>query len=178
MRATSMLLAILAVSAAWAQVATVEMDFHDPAQFEQWLPDSDEWAVADGVFRQSRSNLNGTCCFLPQAFGDVTVEVRFFIHSTGRGVKAPGLIYRAADENHFYYIHFDSKNSQVVFVRQEPGLGWTPENTHRHRGVAISAEQWHTARVEVTGATHKARRGHRRHSQGLSRRRVALRARG
>ncbi len=155
MRVTLVLLVVFVTVTAWTQIAAVKMDFEAPAQFEQWLPDSDQWAVADGVLRQSRASLNGTCCFLPEAFGDVTVEVRFFIHPTGSGVKASGLIYRAADENHFYYIHFDSKNSQVVFVRQEPGLGWTAENTHRHRGVSITPEQWHTARVEVTGATHK-----------------------
>ncbi len=137
------------------QMSAVEMDFDDPAQTDQWLSGSGRWEVADGVMRQSQASVGGTYCFLPQAFSDVTVEARFFSRAVGNGVRAAGLVYRAADEENGYYIHFDSKYKQVVFVRLEPGGGWTAENTHRHRGVTIAPDQWHTARVEVVGATHK-----------------------
>ena len=39
-------------SAVAAQVAAVEMDFEEPGQMGQWLPDSDHWSVAEGVLRQ------------------------------------------------------------------------------------------------------------------------------
>ncbi|MCD6361249.1 MAG: DUF1080 domain-containing protein, partial [Armatimonadetes bacterium] len=138
-----------------AAAETVKMDFEDPAQMEQWLPESDHWAIEDGVLRQSDYMQRGTVCFLPRAFSDVTVEVRFFIHKAGRGVRAPGVVYRAADDGTYYYVHYDHKNSQVVWVRNEPGRGWRADNTHRHPNTPISVGEWHTARVEVEGDTHR-----------------------
>jgi len=138
------------------QTEAVSVGFDEASELEAWLTDTDEWLIEDGVLRQPQASLHHAYCFLPTAcFSDLTVEVRFFIHPTGKGVKAPGLIYRAADEGNFYYIHYDSKNSQVVWVREEPGQGWTADNTHRHRPVTISAEEWHTAKVEAVGSTHK-----------------------
>ena len=153
MRTTLACALMLGTVAAAAQPTTVSFDFEDPAQFGQWLADIEDWRIEDGALRQPLAGLHHTYCFLPQAFSDVTVEARFFIHDSGAGVRAPGLIYRAASEDRFYYVHYDSKNSQVVWVREEPGLGWTAENTRRHR-VTIAPEQWHTARAQVEGATH------------------------
>ncbi len=138
-----------------AQTETVKVAFDKPGDRDAWLADTDTWIIEDGALRQTQESLRGTLCFLPRCFSDLTIQARFFIHPVGRGVKAPGLIYRAMDEETFYYIHYDSKNSQVVWVRSEPGLGWTSENTHRHRPVTISEGEWHTAKVEVAGATHK-----------------------
>ncbi|MFO7946984.1 MAG: sialidase family protein [Armatimonadota bacterium] len=135
-------------------VADVELSFDDTADFEEWLADRDSWSLEDGHLRQPRGGFRGTCAFYPHVYTDGAIQVRFFIHPAGSGVKAPGLIYRAVDENSFYYIHFDSQNSQVVWVRKEPDKSWTPDNTHRHRPIQIQQEQWHSARVEFEGDTH------------------------
>lgn len=147
-----MILAITSVLAA----ATVHIDFDRPASFDNWIADRDSWRVEGGVLIQPQTGHRGTRAFYPRAFSDVSIQAQFFINHEGSGVRAPGLIYRAVDENSYYYIHYDSRNSQVVWVRREPGetWTWTPDNTHRHRPIRISAGHWHTMRVDVIGDTH------------------------
>lgn len=131
----------------------LHFDFAQPEALDEWLTRVDSWRVEDGALRQPMAGLRSAYAFLPRAFADVSVEVRFFIRPEGSGVKAPGIVYRATDEKTFYYVHFDSRNSQVVLVRSTPENGWT--DPRRHRGIEITEEQWHTARVEVEGDQHR-----------------------
>lgn len=141
------------LSACLSHAETLEFDFTDPADFDGWLTDVDYWRVEDGALRQPMHGLRGSIAFWPRAFSDVSIEVRFFIRPEGAGVKAPGIVYRAEDERNFYYVHFDSRNSQVVLVRSTPEDGWT--DARRHRPIEIAEEQWHTARIEVEGNEHR-----------------------
>ncbi len=131
----------------------ITRDFEEADALEGWLTDIDTWRIEDGVLRQPMAGLHHAYAFLPEAFSDTTVEVRFYIHAAGNGVKAPGIIYRAVDENTYYYIHYDSRNTQVVWVRSTDEGEWT--DARRHRGIEIAEEQWHTAKVQVEGATHR-----------------------
>lgn len=135
---------------------TVQIDFDRPVSFDNWIADADSWHVKGGVLRQPYTGHRGTRAFYQQAFSDVSIQAQFFIRDEGRGVRAPGLIYRARGDNSYYYVHYDSQNSQVVWVRRDPGKSWTwtEENTHRHRPFEISAGHWHTMRAEVTGDSH------------------------
>lgn len=147
--AVMMLLCMTALVAA----ETLEEGFEDAAALEDWTTDTRTWTVEEGVLRQPEAGLHKARAFVPQAFSDVTVAVRFLIHPAGNGVKAPGIIYRAIDETTYYYIHFDSKNRQVVWVRSTLENEWT--EARRHRPIEISEEEWHTARVEVAGDEHR-----------------------
>lgn len=141
----------VAITAAPAEELT--FDFDAPDALEGWLSDMDHWRVEDGTLRQPMAGLRHAYAFWPQAFSDVSVEVRFMIHPAGEGVKAPGIIYRAADESNYYYIHFDSKNKQIVWVRSTRENEWT--EARRHRPFELAEEQWHTARVEAEGNQHR-----------------------
>jgi len=127
--------------------------FDGPEALDGWLTDIDSWRIEDGALRQPMAGLRSSYAFLPRTFSDVSIEVRFFIEPEGTGVKAPGIVYRATDEKTFYYVHFDSKNKQIVLVRSTPENGWV--DARRHRGIEISEEEWHTARVEAQGAEHR-----------------------
>ncbi len=153
MRAGVLVIAsVVAASAACAEV-TLEEDFSERTALERFMTDVGEWSIDDGTLRQSQSGLNAARAFLSQAFSDVTVEVRFLIHPTGNGVKAPGIIFRAADQHNYYYIHYDSMNRQVVWVRSTDESGWT--DARRHRPIEISEGEWHTAKVEAIGPEHR-----------------------
>ena len=148
---TALLLACALAGTAVADELTI--DFEAPDALDGWLTDVDAWRVEDGTLRQPMAGLHHAYAFMTEAFSDVTVEVRFLIHPEGTGVKAPGIIYRAADEQTYYYLHFDSRNSQVVWVRSSTEGEWT--DSRRHPKIALTEDEWHTARVEAVGAEHR-----------------------
>jgi len=80
---------------------------------------------------------------------DLDLSVRFLIEPEGNGVRAPGVVFRSQDSATHYYVHYDSKNSQVILVRSQPGKEWN--ELKRVPGVTISAGEWHTARVTCEG---------------------------
>lgn len=128
--------------------------FDKPADFAAWRTESGTWAVSEGALRQSEAGLSRAVTWLPApAYSDVDVSVEFLISPDGEGVKAPGIIYRAVDQDSYYYLHFDLKNSQVVWVRSAPGKEWT--DARRHRCGDLKAGQWQTARVVCRGDTHE-----------------------
>jgi sialidase-1 len=128
-------------------------DFGEAAALEGWLTDTDSWRIEDGALRQPMVGLRGTRAFWPEAFSDVAIEVRVLIRPEGDGVRAPGVIYRAVDERTYYYIHFDSKNRQVVWVRSSSEGDWA--EARRHREIALPVCEWLTARVEAVGSEHR-----------------------
>ena len=128
-------------------------DFGEAAALEGWLTDTDSWRIEDGALRQPMVGLRGTRAFWPEAFSDVAIEVRVLIRPEGDGVRAPGVIYRAVDERTYYYIHFDSKNRQVVWVRSSSEGDWA--EARRHREIALPVGEWLTARVEAVGSEHR-----------------------
>ncbi len=153
MARTMVMAALLCVMTGPIGAEEVTFDFEGPEALEDWLIDIDSWEIDDGELRQPMTGLRKARAFWPEAFSDVSIEVRFFIRPAGNGVKAPGIIYRAVDEHTYYYIHFDSKNRQVVWVRATDDREWT--DARRHRPIEITEEQWHTARVEAAGDEHR-----------------------
>lgn len=141
----------MAVTAVHAE--EMVFDFEDPGALEGWLTDVDAWRIEDGALRQPMAGLHHAYAFWQRAFSDVTVEVRFLIGPEGTGVKAPGIIYRAANERTYYYVHFDSKNKQVVWVRSSAEGEWT--DARRHRPYEMPEGEWMRARVEVEGSEHR-----------------------
>lgn len=144
----------LLLGAVAAQAVELTESFDGLALPDGWLTDVDSWTPDDGALRQTNASLRHAYAFWPRRFADVSLEVRFLIHPDGGdGVQAPGIIYRAVDEQTYYYIHFDRRNSQVVWVRATPEGEWT--EARRHRGITISEDEWHTARVEAEGDQHR-----------------------
>lgn len=135
-------------------VSAEQFSFDDAADLERWMVEFGNWEVSDGALLQKEAGAGRTMLWLPDAaFSDVDVSAEFYIHPVGSGVKAPGIAYRARDQYTYYYIHFDLRNSQVVWVRSTPEREWT--EARRHPFAGLKAEHWQTARVVCEGETHK-----------------------
>lgn len=145
----TLILALMAVP-----LAAQEFAFDKPEDFEGWETEFGNWRIEEGALLQPEAGPNRTITWLPGAvYGDIDISVEFFIHPVGDGVKAPGLVYRARNQDEYYYIHYDLKNSQVVWVRSEAGQEWA--EARRHRPFAMREGEWHTARVVCTGDEHQ-----------------------
>lgn len=124
-----------------------------PDHLADWKIEYGDWQIADGQLLQPDATRSRTIIWRPsKAYGDLDVSVRFFAYPDGEGVKAAGLVYKAASPEEYYYIHYDLKNHQVVWVRSAPGNEWT--EARRHRPYDIAPETWHSARVVVKGNKH------------------------
>ncbi|NUP98518.1 MAG: DUF1080 domain-containing protein, partial [Armatimonadetes bacterium] len=135
-----------------ALLAPVEATFDDPAGLPAgWTTAGGRWAVDSGRLVQSSLSARGAYAWLTtSAWGDVDVSTRFRPNSTGSGVRAAGLVFRATDSRHGYYVHFDAANSQVVLVRQSAEQSW--HELARRGGIPIALDAWHEGRVVVRGA--------------------------
>lgn len=128
--------------------------FDKPADYSDWKTESGTWAVSEGALLQTEASLSRAITWRPtRAFSDVDVSVEYFVHPVGDGVRAPGLVYRAADQDNYYYVHFDVKNSQIVWVRSGPGKEWT--EARRHPSTELKAGQWQTVRVVCKADEHQ-----------------------
>jgi hypothetical protein len=148
------LAAVCAVPQLPAQEVSLQIDFDDleagsdgsPA----WLPLTDEWVAKDGGYEFTEPRRTGSISWLrDHVFADLDLTVRFRIADEGPGVRAPGIVFRAQSSADHYYVHYDSKNTQVILVRSQPGKTWN--ELKRVRGITITPGEWHDARVTCQG---------------------------
>lgn len=115
-----------------------------------WLPQTRDWLVRDGCYEHTEPRRPGTITWLKSpVFADFDLAVRFYIEPEGSGVRAPGIVFRSQDSETYYYVHYDSKHSQVIIVRSCVGNPWN--ELARVRGVTITSGEWHAARVTTEG---------------------------
>jgi len=153
MKATALLALALTTMAAHGQAVTVTEAFDGLTGdgSPTWLPQTREWRMRDGCYEYPEPLRMGTIAWLTTpVLADLDLSVRFFIEPQGNGVRAPGVVFRSQDSATHYYVHYDSRNSQVILVRSEPGNEWI--ELRRVPGVPISAGEWHTARVTCEAA--------------------------
>lgn len=149
-----LLAGVLALTGTLFAAETRVTRFDQASDLAGWAAECGAWDVDGGALLQSEVSTERAAIWRPaEAFADVDIAVDFFIHGAGAGVKAPGIVYRAADQETYYYIHFDLKNSQVVWVRAAPGNEWTA--ARRHKTDRLRAETWQTARVVCRGDEHE-----------------------
>ena len=135
-----------------AQAAAYRFD--SPADLKDWRFELGKWAIADGTLLQSEPSHSYTIAWLPTtAYSDLDLSVEFFVHPVGSGVKAPGLVYHATGMKTLYYIHFDVRHTNILWVRSTPKKRGT--DVRRHKCRALKAGQWMKARVVVAGDEHK-----------------------
>jgi len=146
---TSMLplLVVLAQSSLVQSADAVSPRLSPEHEAEWWFPRG-EWALTEGVLEQ-RSVFDGSVALLREpALADFALTVDFNIQPEGEGVRAAAVVFRATGTLTYYWVHLDSKNSQVLLVRSTPDETWD-EIT---RGPCkITAAAWHTAKVEFRG---------------------------
>ena len=119
-----------------------------------WEVEYGRWRAEEGTLLQTEVGPARTIIWRPgKAYSDLDLTIPFKASSEGDGVKAAGVVYRAVSQEEYYYIHYDVRNSQVVWVRSAPGKEWT--DARRHRWPELRAETWHTTRGVVRGDRHE-----------------------
>ncbi len=113
----------------------------------------------NGVIRPpDRRNLHSRAFYTAQAFKDLTVEFEFNANYRETGSGSAGLILRAADANHFYFVYFPWGGQQLrakhfwAAIAKVQGDGylrnikavWVP-------GVPSETDRWSRVRVEARG---------------------------
>jgi hypothetical protein len=76
-------LTVLCALIAQPATAQLEFDFEEPDALAGWLTDIDAWRIEEGRCASRWWSLRHAYAFWPQAFSDVSVEVRFLIHPAG-----------------------------------------------------------------------------------------------
>ena len=131
--------------------ASVPLD--KASDLEGWKLEHGTWRVQDGALVQSDAALNYAIAWLPTtAYSDLDMAVEFLVHPEGRGVRAPGLVFHAVGMQTLYYIHFDVRNQNVLWVRSTPARRGT--DVRRHKCRRLKTGEWMTARLVVSGAEH------------------------
>ncbi|MFQ6097680.1 MAG: sialidase family protein [Armatimonadota bacterium] len=147
---------VLLPAACLAQAVEFEDDFSTLAEGSdgapRWQPVQGRWAVRDGAYEQTDFVPTTTTTFLTEpVFADFAFTVRFRVANVGGGVRAAGLIFRSVDSERFYYVHYDTRNSQVILVKQTPEKPWG--EIKRVGNLTMPAERWHEASVQCEGET-------------------------
>ncbi|MGQ9731228.1 MAG: sialidase family protein [Candidatus Zipacnadales bacterium] len=115
-----------------------------------WFPQTHDWVIRDGTYQHTQPARTASITWLKApVWADFELRLRFLIMDVGRGVRAPGLVFRSQDSATHYYVHYDSKNAQVILVRSDPVQPWN--ELKRVRGVNITPGEWHTAGVTCQG---------------------------
>ena len=118
-----------------------------------WKLEFGKWSVVDGTLLQADPQFDYSIAWLPtRAYADFDMSVDFFVHPDGSGVRAPGLVYHAVDQKTLYYVHFDTKNHNILWVRSTARKRGT--DVRRHPCEDLKADQWQTVRVVVQGNQH------------------------
>lgn len=148
------ILAVLFLTLSAALPLTAEeIAFDNQSDLAGWKVEYGKWRIAEGVLLQPDTGPRRTMIWKPRpAYTDVDVSVKFFVYPEGRGVKAPGLVFKAAAADKYYYVHYDIRNHQVVWVRSAPDNEWA--EARRHPCADLTPGAWHTARV-VTDGNHQ-----------------------
>lgn len=107
------------------------------------------WSIADGVLSQADASGQRYAFYRGDAFGDVTMDVSFRVQSEGDGVQAAGMILRSSDSENAVFVHFDTRNDQVIVFRRDM---WLPESEiARKTNVPLEPDKWYRATVEAAG---------------------------
>lgn len=130
-----------------AEVYTAPLEM---GQEGPWQVVEGDWQAAEGILEQRNASRLSAALLRDPAWADFTLTVELKIAAVGNGVRAAAIIFRATGTLTYYWLHLDSKNSQVILVRTEPGNNWL-EITRRR--CELSADEWHAVQVHCQGPT-------------------------
>lgn len=87
----------------------------EPHWDDAWQPVTGQWQAKGGEYVQSDPSLYGAwSLWTAERFANAEIRVRFQIEPVGSGVRAAGIVFRAVDNDHFFFAHFDSRNDQLL----------------------------------------------------------------
>ncbi|MDI9446564.1 MAG: hypothetical protein QM844_20570, partial [Planctomycetota bacterium] len=94
----------------------------EPHWDDAWQPVTGQWQAKGGEYVQSDPSLYGAwSLWTAERFANAEIRVRFQIEPVGSGVRAAGIVFRAVDNDHFFFAHFDSRNDQLLVTRWSAG---------------------------------------------------------
>ncbi|MBN2311597.1 MAG: exo-alpha-sialidase [Candidatus Hydrogenedentes bacterium] len=109
------------------------------------------WSIADGRAVQADPGAIAYAFHGNTALQDPAVETRFRVDPAGAGVQAAGLILASVDSQHAYFVHYDTRNDQVILFRGD--LRREGSEVARQTGIPMDTGRWYTARAEVRDGT-------------------------
>ncbi|MCC6156215.1 MAG: DUF1080 domain-containing protein, partial [Candidatus Hydrogenedentes bacterium] len=127
---------------------------------ESWNVSGEAWSEdAEGVIRPPDArNLHSRAFFTKEQYGDVSVEFNYNGSYRETGTGNAGLILRAADSNHFYYVHFPWGGQQLRAKHFWAGIATVDGNGYQRNvafeyvpGVPSETDRWYHVRVEAIG---------------------------
>ncbi|MBC7289237.1 MAG: exo-alpha-sialidase [Armatimonadetes bacterium] len=146
------LVSVLSLSLATTEIVPPQVDEH---ALGLWRVLQGRMGAAEGCLELDGLNVPGKVAL---AFrGDVWVERpleiagEFFIRSSASAptdVRAAGVAFCGRDCDAFYYVHFDSRNSQVILVRHAGDAPWI--EIARRRDMPLAWDQWHSFSIRAS----------------------------
>ncbi|MBI5093475.1 MAG: exo-alpha-sialidase [Candidatus Hydrogenedentes bacterium] len=127
---------------------------------EAWNFSGEPWTEdAEGVMRPpDKRNLHSRAFYTTEAFGDVSVEFDYNANYRETGTGDAGLILRASDPNHFYYVHFPWGGQQLRAKHFWAGVATIDGDAYQRHvafeyvpGVPSETDRWYHVRVEAIG---------------------------
>ena len=117
---------------------------------DSWAFSGPHWSLADERLTQSDVNAVRAAFYTGETFGDVSVQLRFRVEPKGRGVRTAGVVLRSIGPQRGYFVHYDTRNDQIILMRGDPLSAFTDEITRRG-GLKLHDDRWHSARVAMIG---------------------------
>ena len=154
--AAALVLAAATLSAA-QDLNNALITFGDGAQ---WKCLGGQWTASDEVeiVPPDKRNLHSRAFYTSQAFSDFTAEFEYNANYRELGHGDAGLILRAQDGGHFYYVHFpwggQSLRAKNYWggVAKVSGDGYLRNIVYENvRGVPSECDRWYKVKVEAKG---------------------------
>ena len=133
-------------------VAAQEPVFNVPLDVKstgQWTFPQGEWQVGEGFIDQLSYKGQPVAILKEPGWGDCTFKTEFLVHDAGKGVHTAAIIFRATGMRTYYWLHIDSRHSQIILVRSNRDNSWL--EIARARNVIITPETWHEVAVTLKG---------------------------
>jgi hypothetical protein len=130
------------------------------SEAQAWSFSGDPWSEdAEGVIRPpDQRNLHSRAFYTSKQFDDVTVEFDYNANYRETGTGNAGLILRAKDPDHFYYVHFPWGGQQLRAKHFWAGIAKVEGNAYQRNiafeyvpGVPSETDRWYHVRVETVG---------------------------
>ena len=135
---------------------TVDITFGDGSQ---WKCLGGQWTGKDSAITPpDKYNLPSRAFFVGKAFSDFTAEFEYKAYYRNNGQGDAGMILRAQDGNHFYYVRFpwgaQSLRSKNFWggIAKVSGDGYLRNMVYENvRGVPSETDRWYKVKVEARG---------------------------
>jgi hypothetical protein len=153
----------VAQTAQWVREHTGQSPIERPLHLSgapAWSFSGEAWSEdQDGAIRPPDArNLHSRAFYAAEQFGDATIEFEYNGSYRETGTGNAGLILRASDPDHFYYVHFPWGGQQLRAKHFWAGVAKIEGDAYQRNvafeyvsGVASETDRWYRVRVDAKG---------------------------